>query len=60
MPETQLSSLKTPGNEADAQNVHYARFAVRRLTAEQLADDTPEEREDLHGRFGPLDDDIPF
>jgi hypothetical protein len=29
-------------------------------TAEQLADDTPEEREDLHGRLGPLDDDIPF
>jgi hypothetical protein len=29
-------------------------------TAEQLADDTPEEREELHGRFGPLDDDIPF
>jgi hypothetical protein len=34
----QLSAQKTPGNEADVQNVHYARFAVRRLTAEQLAD----------------------
>jgi hypothetical protein len=29
-------------------------------TAEQLADDTPEEREELHGKLGPLDDDIPF
>jgi hypothetical protein len=34
----QLSSLTTPGNAADAANVHYARFTVRRLTAEQLAD----------------------
>jgi hypothetical protein len=34
----QLSAQKTPGNEKDVQNVHYARFAVRRLTAEQLAD----------------------
>ncbi len=34
----QLSAQKTPGNEADAQNVHYARFAIRRLPAEQLAD----------------------
>ncbi len=34
----QLSSIKIPGNEADAQNVHYTRFAVRRLTAEQMAD----------------------
>jgi hypothetical protein len=34
----QLSSQKTPGNEADVQNIHYARFTVRRLTAEQLAD----------------------
>ena len=34
----QLSAVKTSGNEADAQNVHYARFTVRRLTAEQLAD----------------------
>jgi len=23
-------------------------------------DDTPEEREQMHGRLGPLDDDIPF
>lgn len=34
----QLSSKVTPGNQMDAQNTHYARFAVRRLTAEQLAD----------------------
>jgi hypothetical protein len=34
----QLSSLATPGNAADAANVHYARFTVRRLTAEELAD----------------------
>lgn len=34
----QLSSQVTVGNQADAQNVHYARFGVRRLTAEQLAD----------------------
>ncbi len=34
----QLSSTATPGNAADAGNVHYARFTVRRLTAEQLAD----------------------
>jgi hypothetical protein len=34
----QLSSEATPGNAADAGNVHYARFTVRRLTAEQLAD----------------------
>jgi hypothetical protein len=34
----QLSAQKTPGNAADVQNVHYARFAIRRLTAEQLAD----------------------
>ena len=26
----------------------------------QLADDTPEEREQLHRRLGALDDDIPF
>ena len=29
-------------------------------TAELLADDTPEEREQLHGRLGALDDAIPF
>lgn len=34
----QLSSLSTPGNQADADNVYYARYRVRRLTAEQLAD----------------------
>ncbi len=34
----QLSSKSTPGNKADAQNVHYTRYTVRRLTAEQLAD----------------------
>jgi hypothetical protein len=34
----QLSSTKIPGNEADAANVHYTRFTVRRLTAEQMAD----------------------
>jgi len=34
----QLSSAVTPGNAADAANVHYTRFTVKRLTAEQLAD----------------------
>jgi hypothetical protein len=34
----QLSSKVTPGNRDDVQNVHYARFTVRRLTAEQIAD----------------------
>jgi hypothetical protein len=34
----QLSSLATPGNQADAANIYYARYGVRRLTAEQLAD----------------------
>ncbi|MBI2808328.1 MAG: DUF1553 domain-containing protein [Planctomycetes bacterium] len=34
----QLSSIKIPSNEADAQNIHYTRFTVRRLTAEQMAD----------------------
>lgn len=34
----QLSSLATPGNEPDAANLYYARFGVRRLSAEQLAD----------------------
>src|SRR4029077_16032926 len=34
----QRTSLKIPANEMDAQNVHYTRFAVRRLTAEQMAD----------------------
>src|SRR5262245_30602930 len=34
----QLSSAVTPGNEADAANVYYARRTIRRLTAEQVAD----------------------
>jgi hypothetical protein len=34
----QLSSRVVPGNKADSLNVHFARFTVRRLTAEQLAD----------------------
>ena len=34
----QLSSTPTPGNQADAANVHYTRYTVKRLTAEQLAD----------------------
>jgi hypothetical protein len=34
----QLSSAVTPGNRADAANVYFTRFTVKRLTAEQLAD----------------------
>ncbi|MCI0377775.1 MAG: DUF1549 and DUF1553 domain-containing protein, partial [Gemmataceae bacterium] len=34
----QLNSQSTPGNKDDADNVHYTRFRVRRMTAEQLAD----------------------
>jgi hypothetical protein len=34
----QLSTLAAPGNEADRSNVYFARFTVKRLTAEQLAD----------------------
>jgi hypothetical protein len=34
----QLSALPAAGNKADAGNVHYTRFTVRRLTAEELAD----------------------
>jgi hypothetical protein len=34
----QLSARMTDGNKADGGNVHYTRFTVRRLTAEQLAD----------------------
>jgi hypothetical protein len=34
----QLSSIKIPANEQDAMNVHYTRYTVRRLTAEQMAD----------------------
>jgi hypothetical protein len=34
----QLSSAVTPGNAADAGNVFFTRYRVKRLTAEQLAD----------------------
>src|SRR5437762_8463052 len=34
----QLSSTIAPGNAADAANTHHARYTVKRLTAEQLAD----------------------
>jgi hypothetical protein len=34
----QLSSRISPGNAADANNVYAARYTVKRLTAEQLAD----------------------
>jgi hypothetical protein len=34
----QLSDALTPGNQADAANVFHARYAVKRLTAETLAD----------------------
>jgi hypothetical protein len=34
----QLSHLSTPGNKLDAANVHFTRYTVKRLTAEQLAD----------------------
>jgi hypothetical protein len=34
----QLSSHKADGNAADAGNVYHARYTVKRLTAEQLAD----------------------
>lgn len=34
----QLSSARTPGNEADRANVYYTRYTVKRLTAEELAD----------------------
>jgi SpoVK/Ycf46/Vps4 family AAA+-type ATPase len=42
--------------------IERARSSLKNMiaTAELLADDTPEAREGLHGRFGPLDDDIPF
>jgi SpoVK/Ycf46/Vps4 family AAA+-type ATPase len=55
-----------PGQDSapplDIAMIERARTSLKHMiaTAEQLADDTPEEREDLHGRFGPLDDDIPF
>jgi hypothetical protein len=34
----QLSSRSTPDNKADTANIHYTRYTVKRLTAEQLAD----------------------
>ncbi|MBI3823105.1 MAG: DUF1553 domain-containing protein [Planctomycetes bacterium] len=34
----QLSSIRIPSNEKDSANVHYTRYTVRRLTAEQMAD----------------------
>lgn len=34
----QLSSTATPGNQIDTGNIHYTRYTVKRLTAEQLAD----------------------
>ncbi|HXG12421.1 MAG TPA: DUF1549 and DUF1553 domain-containing protein [Gemmataceae bacterium] len=34
----QLSAAATDGNRADTGNIHYTRYTVRRLTAEQLAD----------------------
>jgi hypothetical protein len=34
----QLSHASTPGNKVDAANVHFTRYTVKRLTAEQLAD----------------------
>jgi hypothetical protein len=55
-----------PGQDAppplDIAMIERARSSLKHMiaTAEELADDTPEEREDLHGRLGPLDDDLPF
>jgi hypothetical protein len=54
-----------PGRPAlplDMEMIGRARASLKQMiaTAALLADDTPEEREDLHGRLGPLDDDIPF
>lgn len=34
----QLASVSTPVNKEDASNIHYTRYSVRRLSAEQLAD----------------------
>src|SRR5438067_12625193 len=34
----QLVSKSTPANKADGLNVHFTRYTVRRLTAEQMAD----------------------
>ena len=59
-------SVPEPGQDSaptlDIAMIERARTSLKHMiaTAEQLADDTPEEREELHGKFGPLDDDIPF
>jgi len=34
----QLSSTRTPGNEADSANTHFTRYTIKRLSAEQMAD----------------------
>ncbi len=34
----QLSHASTPGNKLDTANVHFTRYTVKRLTAEQIAD----------------------
>jgi hypothetical protein len=34
----QLSHLSAPGNKIDTANIHFTRYTVKRLTAEQLAD----------------------
>lgn len=34
----QLSHQSTSGNKADSANIHFTRYTVRRLTAEQIAD----------------------
>ena len=34
----QLSWQSTEGNQMDAQNIHFTRFTVRRMSAEQMAD----------------------
>ena len=52
-----------PGHTApqlDIATIERARASLKQMiaTAEHLADDTPEEREGLHGRLGPLDDDF--
>jgi SpoVK/Ycf46/Vps4 family AAA+-type ATPase len=58
--------LPEPGQDAtpplDIAMIARARASRKHRikTAEQLADDTPKEREELHGRLGPPDDDIPF
>jgi hypothetical protein len=58
--------LPEPGQDIapplDIAMIGRARASVKHsiATAEELADDTPEEREELTNRLGPLDDDIPF